>query len=173
MEKQLVNNRNICVERLTQASLLFVVFISDVLYSSRHNRLYYDSIIYQIRYLCLRRNAMNNFNDKIKRAEINMRLSEFEIPPMQDALIVGKRAPIGPEAARRMVDILSPEQYEIVEIEHPVIEAVVIRKSLTSMISKDRLVQLILDEGGKVANESTIIKAQLNIVLHVSTSIEL
>ncbi|WP_114296058.1 hypothetical protein [Anaerobacterium chartisolvens] len=116
---------------------------------------------------------MNNFNDKIKRAEINMRLSEFEIPPMQDALIVGKRAPIGPEAARRMVDILSPEQYEIVEIEHPVIEAVVIRKSLTSMISKDRLVQLILDEGGKVANESTIIKAQLNIVLHVSTSIEL
>ncbi len=116
---------------------------------------------------------MNNFNDKVKRAEINMRLSEFEIPPMQDALIVGRRAPIGPEAARRMVDILSPEQYEIVKIEHPVVEAVVIRKSLTSMISKDKLVQLILEEGGKVATESTIIKAQLNIVLHVSTSIEL
>jgi hypothetical protein len=28
-----------------------------------------------------------------------MRMSEFEMPPMQDALIVGKRAPIGPEAS--------------------------------------------------------------------------
>ncbi len=80
---------------------------------------------------------MNNFADVSKKAEVIIRLSEFEIPPMQDVLIVGKRAPIGPEAARKMVDILSPEQYEIVKIEHPIVEAVVIRKSLLSMISRE------------------------------------
>lgn len=116
---------------------------------------------------------MNDFIESTKKAEITMRLSEFEVPPMQDVLIVGKKAPIGPEAARRMVDILSPEQYEIIEIEHPVIEAIVIRRSLTNMIAKDKLIALILDEGGKVANEATIIKAHLNIVLHVSKSIDL
>ncbi|SHF02177.1 hypothetical protein [Desulforamulus putei] len=116
---------------------------------------------------------MSDFVESTRKAEITIRLSEFEVPPMQDVLIVGRKAPIGPEAARRMVDILSPEQYEIVEIEHPVIEAIVIRKSLTNMITKDRLIPLILDEGGKVANESTIIKAQLNIVLQVSKSIDL
>lgn len=116
---------------------------------------------------------MSHMFESTKKAEITMRLSEFEVPPMQDVLIVGKKAPIGPEAARRMVDILSPEQYEIVEIEHPAIEAVVIRKSLMSMMDQDRLIDLILDEGGKVANESTIIKAQLNIVLQVSRSIDL
>lgn len=93
--------------------------------------------------------------------------------PMQDVLIVGKRAPIGPEAARRMVDILSPEQYEIIKTDHPVIEAVVIWKSLTDMIAKDKLLSIIMEEGGNVANESTIIKAQLNIVLHVSKTVEL
>lgn len=116
---------------------------------------------------------MSEILESTKKAEITMRLSEFEVPPMQDVLLVGKMAPIGPEAARRMVDILSPEQYEIIEIEHPVIEAIVIRKSLISMIAKDKLISLILDEGGKVANESTIIKAQINIVLHVSKSIDL
>ena len=109
----------------------------------------------------------------VKKAEVTMRLSEFEMPPMQDVLIVGKKAPIGPEAARRMVDILSPEQYEIVEIEHPIIEAIVIRKSLMSMIDREKLVSLILDEGGRVANVSTIIKAQLNIVVHISKSIDI
>ncbi len=116
---------------------------------------------------------MSNFFESTKKAEITMRLSEFEVPPMQDVLIVGKKAPIGPEAARRMVDILSPEQYEIVEIDHPIIEAIVIRKSLTYMISREKLIALVLEEGGKVANESTIIKAHISILLHVSKSIDL
>lgn len=116
---------------------------------------------------------MGNFSENSKRAEITIRLSEFEMPPMQDVLIVGKRAPIGPEAAKRMVDILSPEQYQIIKIDHSVIEAIVIRKSLMQMIEKDKLISIILDEGGKVANESTIIKAQLNIVIQVSKSIDI
>lgn len=116
---------------------------------------------------------MCNLTDQARKAEIIMRLSEFEVPPMQDVLIVGRKAPIGPEAARRMVDILSPEQYEIVDVKHPIIEAVVLRKSLISMIDKEKLIELVLEEGGKVASESTIIKAHMNIVLHVSKSIDL
>jgi hypothetical protein len=92
---------------------------------------------------------------------------------MQDALIVGKRAPIGPEAARRMVDILSPDQYEIVKVDHPAIEAIVVRKALFNMLPQEKLVGLLLEEGGKVANESTIVKTQVNIVLQVSKSIYL
>ena len=108
-----------------------------------------------------------------RKAEINMRFSEFEMPPMQDVLIVGKMAPIGPEAARRMVDILSPEQYEIVKVEHNYVEAVVVRRSLLNMIPKEKLVSIIMEEGGKIANESMIIKAQINITLNVSKSIDL
>jgi hypothetical protein len=111
--------------------------------------------------------------DSTKKAEITMRMSEFEMPPMQDALIVGKRAPIGPEAARRMVDILSPDQYEIIKVEHPAIEAIVVRKALFNMLPQEKLVGLLLEEGGKVANESTIVKTQVNIVLQVSKSIDL
>lgn len=116
---------------------------------------------------------MRDIVENKKRAEITMSLSEFEIPPMQDVLLVGKNAPIGPEAARRMVDILSPNQYKIIKIEHSVIEAIVIRKTLMNMLEKEKLVNIILDEGEKVADESTIIKAQLNIILHVSKSVEL
>lgn len=116
---------------------------------------------------------MSEFMESIKKAEITMRLSEFEVPPMQDILIVGKKAPIGLEAARRIVDTMSPEQYEVVKIEHVAIEALVIRKSLLTMIDKDKLIALILEEGGKITSESTIIKAQISIVLHVSKSIDI
>lgn len=108
-----------------------------------------------------------------KKAEINMRFSEFEMPPMQDVLIVGKMAPIGPEAARRMVDILSPDQYDIVKVEHNYIEAIVVRRSLLNMLPKEKLISIIMEEGGKIANELMIIKAQVNITLNVSKSIDL
>lgn len=116
---------------------------------------------------------MKNRLEGTKKAEINMRFSEFEVPPMQDVLIVGKKAPIGPEAARRMVDVLSPEQYEIIRVEHDYVEAVVIRKSLLTMLPKDKLIAIIMEEGGTVANESMIIKAQINIILNVSKAIDL
>ncbi|MBU5676329.1 hypothetical protein KQI88_07860 [Alkaliphilus sp. MSJ-5] len=108
-----------------------------------------------------------------KKAEINMRFSEFEVPPMQDVLIVGKRAPIGPEAARRMVDILSPDQYEIVRIEDRYFEAIVVRKSLLNMLPQDKLIKMIMEEGGKIANDTMIIRAQIRITLNVSKSIDL
>lgn len=116
---------------------------------------------------------MENHLESTKRVEINLRLSEFEMPPMQDVLIIGKRAPIGPEAARRMIDILSPGQYEIIKIDQGVIEAIVIRKTLLNVLPKERLISLIIEEGGKFANEATIIKAQINCVLQVSKSINL
>jgi hypothetical protein len=111
--------------------------------------------------------------EKGRKAEVVMKISEFEMPPMQDALLIGKKAPIGPEAARRMVNILSPEQYEIVKIEHPTIEAIVIRKPLLTMLPQEKLIPLILDEGGSIANETMIIKAQINITLQISKSIDL
>jgi hypothetical protein len=116
---------------------------------------------------------MENRIEGNKKVELNMRFSEFEMPPMQDVLIVGKRAPIGPEAARRVVDILSPEQYEIIKIEHEYVEAIVIRRSLLNMLPKDKLISVIMEEGGKIADESMIIRAQVNIVLNVSKSIDL
>jgi len=116
---------------------------------------------------------MGTNNNGTKKANIIMRLSEFEMPPMQDVLIVGKRAPIGPEAARRMVDILSPEQYEIIKIDHPMIEAIVIRKTLLNILEQEKLIEVIMEEGGKIANDYMIIKAQVSITLEVSKSIEL
>jgi hypothetical protein len=58
-------------------------------------------------------------------------------------------------------------------VDHPAIEAIVVRKALFNMLPQEKLVGLLLEEGGKVANESTIVKTQVNIVLQVSKSIDL
>ncbi|PAB59797.1 hypothetical protein [Anaeromicrobium sediminis] len=116
---------------------------------------------------------MSQYIDTAKKAEVSIRLSEFEMPPMQDVLLVGKRAPIGAEGAKRMVNILSPDQYKIIKLDHHALEALVVRKTLLEMLPEDKLVKVILEEGGQIANESIILKMQVNITIQVSRSIDL
>lgn len=103
-----------------------------------------------------------------RKADVNIRLSEFEIPPMQDVLLVGKRAPIGPEAIRRMVNALSPDQYEVIQLNHDIFEGAVLKKSLAKLLPEEKLLPIMLEEGARIATEKTVVKAQVNIVIQVS-----
>ncbi|BAF58981.1 hypothetical protein PTH_0800 [Pelotomaculum thermopropionicum SI] len=116
---------------------------------------------------------LNNVTDSGRKAQITIKLSEFEIPPIQDVLLVGRRAPIGPEAVQRMVDILSPDQYEVLRVEEGPFEAIVVRKSLCNLITREKLLEIIMEEGVKVASETAVLKAQVNVVLNINIEVEL
>lgn len=112
-------------------------------------------------------------SEPLRKAEMTIRLSEFEIPPMQDALLVGKKAPIGPEAVRRMVDAVSPEQYEIIRLEHQVFEAAVLKRSLLKLLPEEKLLPILLEECERVADERAVVKAQVSIVIQVNRAVDL
>ncbi|MEW6275696.1 MAG: hypothetical protein AB1556_11405 [Bacillota bacterium] len=109
----------------------------------------------------------------VRKAEINLRLSEFEFPPMQDLLLIGRKAPIGPEAARRMADALSPDQYEIFPLDHELFEAAVVRKSILKIIPKENLFPVILEESSRIATEGMVIKIYVNATIQVSKVVSL
>lgn len=100
-------------------------------------------------------------------------VSEFEVPPMQDLLLVGKRAPIGPEAVRRMVEAISPQQYEIIRLDHDIFEAVVLKKSLLKLFPQEKLLPIVLEEGARIATENTVLKAQVKVVIQVNGTVNL
>lgn len=109
-----------------------------------------------------------------RKANVSITLSEFEIPPMQDVLLVGKRSPIGPSAVKMMVEAVSPDQYEIVQLgDHEIFEAVVIRRSILQLIPAEKLLKIIMEEGSRIANDASVIKAQLAISIQVNRVVDL
>lgn len=109
-----------------------------------------------------------------RQVDVMLRLSEFEMPPMQDVLLIGRQAPMGPEAARRMVEAIAPDQYEVCLVDDAAIEAIVVRRRLFDLIPKERMIELLLDEAEKFAAEHLVIKGRLNIdmVIRKQVSIE-
>lgn len=108
-----------------------------------------------------------------KKAEVNLKLSEFEIPPMRDILVIGKRAPIGPEAARRMADAVSPGRFMVIPVDDKIIEAILLRKALLQLVPQKYLIPPIVEETRKIMQKENVIKVDIDINISVKRIIEL
>jgi len=108
-----------------------------------------------------------------KKAMLSLKISEFDMPPMQDLLIIGRKAPIGPEAVRRMAEALSPEQYSIIQTDHPKVEAILVRTSLSEMLDQETLLNIVLEEADAMFNEMMVLRAELRITVSVQREVEL
>lgn len=108
-----------------------------------------------------------------RKATLSMKITEFEVPPMQDLLIIGRKAPVGPEAVRRMAEALSPDQFVIIKVEHPKIEAVLVRKTLFEMMDKDILMAIVLEEAEGLINETMVLRSELKVAISVQREVEL
>jgi hypothetical protein len=108
-----------------------------------------------------------------RNATLSLKISEFEFPPMQDLLIIGKKAPVGTEAVRRMAEALSPEQFAIIKIDHPKIEAILLRQSIIQMFDKEILVKIILEEAERLISDTMVLRSELKIAVSVQREVEL
>ncbi len=108
-----------------------------------------------------------------RKADVKIRFSDFEIPPMQDVLLIGRRAAIGPEAVRRMVDALAPGQYEVIEMENGHIEAIAVRVDLFNWVKRERLVDMILGEVNMFTCDKSLLKAKLSITVSITREVDI
>lgn len=108
-----------------------------------------------------------------RSVSLSLNITEFEMPPMQDLLIIGKKAPIGPQAVRRMADALSPEQFEIIPVEHAKIQAILLRKSLLEMIDRNTLIQIAIEETERIFNEYMVLRSEVKIAIKVNREVQL
>jgi hypothetical protein len=107
-----------------------------------------------------------------RKAKLSLKISEFEVPPMQDLLIIGRNAPIGPEAVRRMAQALSPDQFLIIRIDHPKVEAILIRQSLVQMLDQDVLMSIIVEEAERMISDNMVLRSELKIEVFVQREVE-
>ncbi len=99
-----------------------------------------------------------------RRVRLNMRFSHFLLPPIQDALIIGRKAPVGPHSIARAFQAMVPGVYRMIRVEHPVIEAVLVRESDLRKVPQETLVSHLLQQAEAIMDETD--------ALHVTISIE-
>jgi len=106
-----------------------------------------------------------------RKSLVNLDLSTFEIPPSGDILVLGKRGPIGQQAAKRMLDTVTPGQFELIDLEDDLIEALFVKKYLFLRANKERLINTIVEESKAIMGPECMIRIKCEISLTVKREI--
>jgi len=97
------------------------------------------------------------------QVRLSVRLREFDLPPVRDGVLVSRRAPIGPRALFEALDRMLPDTYELIPIQgHPTVEAAVVRKSRLRLVSRERLVNLLVRYSEALLNGPTIVQFEID-----------
>lgn len=109
-----------------------------------------------------------------RQLRLALKLREFDLPPIRDGVVIGRRAPIGPVALFDAVDRMLPGMYELVSIEaHPVVEAVIFRKCRAQLVDRDRLVEIFKRHAESLMSDTSIVQVELEGELSVRVELEL
>lgn len=106
-----------------------------------------------------------------RSAYIDMEMSSFELPPSGDVLVLGKHCPIGPTAAKKMLDYAAPDYFELIRCQDEIVEAMLVNKSIFYRVEKERFINMIIDEVKKNMGPACMISVSCNITVKVAKRI--
>jgi hypothetical protein len=107
------------------------------------------------------------------RVDLRIRLAHFHLPPVESALAIGKKAPIGANAMSKALEEILPSTFKKIDVEHPVIEAIILRAAHLQIVPKERLVALLIKHAEAFMSDSEILHVDIRVQVNVAESLEL
>ncbi len=94
-------------------------------------------------------------------------LREFHLPPVEDALVIGRDAPIGAEAMSRALKLLHVASFVNVPVDQDGVHAVLVRESLLRKVSREKLLELVTRRVIPFMAEDEVIHLEIEPELHI------
>ncbi|MEC7521226.1 MAG: hypothetical protein VYE22_15215 [Myxococcota bacterium] len=99
-------------------------------------------------------------------------MSRFELPPVQSALVVGRKAPIGSRAMEKALAEMMPEAFTRIEVDHETIEAVIVRRAHLRRLPEERLVALLVRQTESVIDETEMLRVTMELEISLTEELE-
>jgi hypothetical protein len=97
-----------------------------------------------------------------RKINLELRLTQYHLPPLESALIIGRRAAVGANSISRAFEELSPGTFRLIPVEHHVAEGVLIRASDLRKLSEAELVRRLLLEADQIMDETDTLHVKLH-----------
>jgi hypothetical protein len=97
-----------------------------------------------------------------RKINLELRFTQYHLPPLDDALIIGRRAPVGANSISRAFEELSPGSFRLISVEHHVAEAILIRVSGIRKLPEAELVRRLLVQADQMMDETDTLHVKLH-----------
>jgi hypothetical protein len=96
-----------------------------------------------------------------RKINLQLRFTQYYLPPLDSALIIGRRAPVGANGISRAFQELSPATFALIPVDHPVAEAVLVRVSDLRKLPQEELISRLLRLADQIMDEADTLHVAL------------
>lgn len=107
--------------------------------------------------------------DKSIKYSVSLSFNEIKLPPFEDILVLGKHSPHGKNGISRSFELLIPNGFEVIEVDHENVECIFINKRILSKMPVDRIVKILTDKVFPFITESEIVKVDFKVTISYSS----
>lgn len=95
---------------------------------------------------------------------VRAQIKEFNIPPIHDGLVLGKKAPIGCEAIRRALSLLSSNRFDHIELDDDdIISDILVRAAIVRKLTQEKLIAFVLQKVKPLMSDEEILHLDLQV----------
>lgn len=94
---------------------------------------------------------------------LTARITEYQIPPFRDALVLGREASIGCQAVRRALSLLVRTPFAHIELEDEVVADILIRENLLRRVPQEKVIAFILERIKPMMSPEEVLQVELDI----------
>ena len=106
---------------------------------------------------------------------LSISFEEISLPPFRDILILGKKCPQGKHGVVKCFNLLVPNGFEMIELDHEIVEAVLVSKKILKRLPSEKIIDILRTRVFPRITRGEIIKVDFNIKMYfenIEVSIE-
>ncbi len=102
---------------------------------------------------------------KILKYTISLDFQEIYLPPFKDILVLGRKSSHGTSSILESINFLSPDNFELIELDDEFIEALLVNKKLLRRIPRESILELLRKSVFPYIDRGEMVRVDLNVKL--------
>lgn len=97
-----------------------------------------------------------------RKINLEFRLTQYHLPPLESALIIGRRAAVGANSISRAFEELSPGTFRLIPVAHHMAEAILVRVADLRKLPEVELIPRMLVQADQIMDETDTLHVKLH-----------
>ncbi|MCJ7616017.1 MAG: hypothetical protein MUO43_05720 [Desulfobacterales bacterium] len=100
------------------------------------------------------------------RYSVSLNFEGIKLPPFEDILLLGRRCPHGKIGITKCLDLLSPEGFELVDLDDDLVQSMLVSKQILKRMPIDKIIDILKEKVFPFITNGEIIKINFNLKIY-------